>query len=143
MQACLLRSRKEEKLSFLLMRSYQLNTTVPPRHSCRSVRQSILCCPMCFEIASIHHDIHRAEGLPTTKRGKVSKHSLPCPSPGRSSSMIFCTPLCMGEPNGRWCDRSVCREPHLVRSKSQRSLINFHGGQHTAPYHLDQVQNQR
>ena len=35
------------------------------------------------------------------------------------------TPLCMGEPDGRWCDRSICREPHFILS--HRSLIDFHG----------------
>ena len=33
----------------------------------------------------------------------------------------------MGEPNGRWCDWSLCREPYFIRPKSPRSFIYFHG----------------
>ena len=41
---------------------HQLNTAVPPRHCSRPMWQSILGCFMCFEVPSVHHDIHRLEG---------------------------------------------------------------------------------
>ena len=139
---------------------------MPPRHGSRPVRQSILRCLMCFEVAGVHHDINsvegskvsaffeyvaedlRPEGLPRLsicliRQGCVSLKTCRRVTDHESwqgiealSSMSvswqwfihdLLAPLCMGEPNGRWCDWSLCREPYFIRPKSPRSFIYFHG----------------
>ena len=42
----------------------------------------------------------------------------------------------MGEPNGRWRDRSLCREPYFIRPKPPRLFINFHGQGISARLHV-------